>query len=963
MTFAVGSLVSARGREWVVLPETIAETDLLVLRPLGGADNEITGIYVGPGPDGKPFETVTSAEFPPPDPAADLGDHRSCRLLRDAVRIGTRSVAGPFRCLGRIAVEPRPYQLLPLLLALRQDPIRLLIADDVGIGKTVEALLIARELLDRGELRRVAVLCPPHLAEQWQRALREQFHLDAELVLAGTAARLERDKPATVGLFEQYPITVVSTDYIKQDRRRAEFLRTCPELVIVDEAHTCTAAPGTRSGRAGQIRHQLLREIVDPAKGGADRHLILVTATPHSGSTEAFRSLLGLLDAELENLPEDLSGDTNRKQRERVATHLVQRRRGDLTSYMNTDTPFPKREIAEHSYELDAEYKKFMGRVLAFCRETIEETKGDQRHQRIRWWSALALLRALSSSPAAAAATLRKRAGYADLETPEAVDVEGRRAVLDLDDETLESIDVAPGAADDGNDSQARRLRDLAVTVEGLTGKHDKKLKQLERIVGKLLEEGYAPIVFCRFIPTVDYVADHLRKKLKGSAVAAVDGSLIPEERERRVTELHEATRRVLVCTDCLSEGINLQDGFSAVIHYDLAWNPTRHEQREGRVDRYGQERPIVRALTLYGADNPVDGIVLDVLLRKHRTIQAALGIAVPVPGDTELIGRAIMEGVVLRKGEVQASTQLGLGILAPEFDAVVEPLKHEVGLAWEAAAEREKKNRTVFAHHQVQQAIQDELAGELSAVRRAVGDDRDVERFVREVLPAVGATVNADTPLVAELDGLPSAVRDALDGRARIVAAFRGRPPHGGDLVVRTHPIAGGLARFVLESALDAAIPGPGRRCGVVRTRDVKARTTLLLLRFRYHLQSLGPDGHPIDLLAEDLITVAFTGTPAKPEWLPTEATDTLLVATAAGNIDPAAARDHLTQALGATAALTPALLELGAKRGAELLEAHRRVRKVAKGRTKIRGVALLPPVDLLGAYIYLPAAAKAGS
>jgi superfamily II DNA or RNA helicase len=962
MTFAVGSLVRARGREWVVLPESTAEIDLLVLRPLGGADNEITGIYVGAGSDGKPFEVVTSAEFPPPDPAADLGDHRSCRLLRDAIRLGTRSVAGPFRCLGRIAIEPRPYQLLPLLLALRQDPIRLLIADDVGIGKTVEALLIARELLDRGEIRRMAVLCPPHLAEQWQRALREQFHLDAELVLAGTAARLERDKPATVGLFEQYPITVVSTDYIKQDRRRAEFLRTCPELVIVDEAHTCTAAPGARAGRASQVRHQLLREIVDPAKGGADRHLILVTATPHSGSTEAFRSLLGLLDSELENLPEDLSGDTNRKQRERVATHLVQRRRGDLTSYMNTDTPFPKREVAEHSYELDVEYKKFMGRVLAFCRETVEQVKGDQRHQRIRWWSALALLRALSSSPAAAVATLRKRAGYADLETAEAIDVEGRRAVLDLDDETLESIDVAPGAIDDDSDGQARRLRDLAVAAEGLVGKHDKKLKHLERLLGQLLDEGYAPIVFCRFIPTVTYVAEHLRKKLKNTAVAAVDGSLIPEERERRVGDLHTAPRRVLVCTDCLSEGINLQDGFSAVVHYDLAWNPTRHEQREGRVDRYGQERPIVRALTLYGADNPVDGIVLDVLLRKHRTIQAALGIAVPVPGDSELIGRAIMEGVVLRKGEVQASTQLGLGSFAPEFDTVVEPLKHEVALAWEAAAEREKKNRTVFAHHQVQQAIQDELVGELTVVRRAVGDDKDVERFVREVLPAIGANANADTPLVAELAGLPTAVRDALDGRERIVATFRGRPPAGGELVVRTHPIASGLARFVLESALDAAIPGPGRRCGVVRTRDVKARTTLLLLRFRYHLQSLGPELQPVDLVAEDLITVGFTGVPTKPEWMSTEATEALLAATAAGNIDPAVARDHLTHVLGATAALMPALVEIGNTRGAQLLDAHRRVRKVSKSRTKIRGVELLPPIDLLGAYVYLPVA-KAGA
>src|SRR5437868_697693 len=321
MSYAVGSLVKARGREWVVLPQS--EEDLLVLRPLGGTDDEVTGIYL-------PLEKVAPARFDLPDPQKP-GDYRSARLLRAAVRLGFRSSAGPFRSFARINVEPRPYQLVPLLMALKQDPVRLLIADDVGIGKTVEALLIARELLDRGEIRRVAVLCPPHLAEQWQRALRDQFHLDAALVLAGTAARLERDKPATVGLFEQYPVTVVSTDYIKQERRRAEFLRTCPELVIVDEAHTCTAAPGTRSGRAGQIRHQLLREIVDHAKGGADRHLILVTATPHSGSTEAFRSLLGLLDPELEHLPEDLSGDANRKQRERVAVHLVQRQRGDLT--------------------------------------------------------------------------------------------------------------------------------------------------------------------------------------------------------------------------------------------------------------------------------------------------------------------------------------------------------------------------------------------------------------------------------------------------------------------------------------------------------------------------------------------------------------------------------------------------------------------------------------------------------
>src|ERR1700692_4743081 len=177
-----GTLIHARGREWVVLPDS---TDaLLLVRPLGGLDEEITGIL-------SDIEPVTSASFRMPT-HDDLGDFASGQLLREAARLSTRAAAGPFRCFGRIAVEPRPYQLVPLMMALKLDPVRLLIADDVGIGKTVEAALIARELLDRGEIRRFTVLCPPHLAEQWQQELREKFHIEAELVLSSTITRLER---------------------------------------------------------------------------------------------------------------------------------------------------------------------------------------------------------------------------------------------------------------------------------------------------------------------------------------------------------------------------------------------------------------------------------------------------------------------------------------------------------------------------------------------------------------------------------------------------------------------------------------------------------------------------------------------------------------------------------------------------------------------------------------------------
>jgi hypothetical protein len=179
MNFAIGSLVKARGREWVVLPES--ESDLLMLRPLGGTDEEETGIVPS-------LEKVEPAHFDLPSPD-QLGDHFSCRLLRDAVRLGFRSSAGPFRSFAKINVEPRPYQLVPLLMALKLDTVRVLVSDDVGIGKTVEACLIARELLERGEVRRLCVLCPPHLAEQWQGELRDKFHIEAELVLPSTANR------------------------------------------------------------------------------------------------------------------------------------------------------------------------------------------------------------------------------------------------------------------------------------------------------------------------------------------------------------------------------------------------------------------------------------------------------------------------------------------------------------------------------------------------------------------------------------------------------------------------------------------------------------------------------------------------------------------------------------------------------------------------------------------------------
>ena len=233
-----GAVVTCRDRQWVVLPSEIPE--VIRLRPLSGNEDQVCGIY-----HPLKLEPITSAQFPVPKADA-IQDHTAAQLLMDAARLSLRSGAGPFRSLGRLSVRPRPYQLVPLLMALRLETIRLLIADDVGIGKTIEAGLIAREMLDRGEVKRLAVLCPPHLCDQWQRELREKFHIDAVVIRSGTVSKLERGLPGgDHHVFGYYRHIIVSLDYAKSDRRRASFLAHCPDLVIVVRSAYLCSSRGT----------------------------------------------------------------------------------------------------------------------------------------------------------------------------------------------------------------------------------------------------------------------------------------------------------------------------------------------------------------------------------------------------------------------------------------------------------------------------------------------------------------------------------------------------------------------------------------------------------------------------------------------------------------------------------------------------------------------------------------------
>ena len=942
--FAPGSLVRARGREWVVLPESSDEW--LVLRALGGAEDETAGVLVG-------FEPVEAAEFAWPDPD-QAGDHLGGRLLADAARLGFHSSAGPFRSFGAIAVEPRPYQLVPLLMALRLDPVRLLVADDVGIGKTIEAGLVAKELLVSGAAKGLCVLCPPHLAEQWQAELSAKFHIDAELVLTSTASRLERSCSFGEGIFDVFPYTIVSTDFIKTDRRRDDFVRSAPDLVVVDEAHTCAA--DARGRGAAHQRFRLLCELT----ADASRHVVLVTATPHSGNEGAFRSLIGLLDPTFASLPEDEQIDE--RTRARLARHFVQRRRADIRAYLDVDTPFPERlELPEESgrYQLSPAYRSFVEEVLAWAREAVADERGGRHRQRVRWWSVLALLRSLASSPAAAAATLRNRAAPAKTTTVEEADDAGRRSVLDQDDaDDAGRPDAAPGADPDPDDSDGggadrvdrRRLRAMAERADQLAGAEDAKLAHTTTLVRQLVAEGYNPIVFCRFIPTADYVAEHLTKALgDGVAVESVTGVLPPAERESRVAGLADSARRVLVATDCLSEGINLQECFDAVVHYDLPWNPTRLEQREGRVDRYGQPSQAVKVATIFGVDNVIDEIVLDVLLRKHRKIRSELGISIPVPGSNDEFIESVFERLFTKENR-----QLSL------FAAPVKAVQETFFAEWDRAAEKEKRSRTRYAQHTIST---NEVAAELEAVRSAIGSGADIARFVRDAVLSLGGSIAGDgttlgtEPVRISLGGLPRAARDLLGIDAdELVGRYQPTLRAGETYLSRTHPVVAGLAGYLLDTALDPHTRSPAARCGAIRTTAVEVSTTVLLLRHRFDL-TLGRRHEPDQaLLAEELAVSAFAGSPASATWISPEEAEALLGLPPVGNVAPEQRAGLLRHLVERAELLIPALEAQAANRARELAATHQRVRRDAGASSRVTVKAHLP-VDVLGLYLYLPA------
>ncbi len=864
--FAPGDLVFARGREWVALPSGESE---LRLRPLSGGEGDVQVIVPA-------LERVAPrlASFAPPR-LDQTASQDGARLLAEALRMSLRRGAGPFRAAGQLAFEPRAYQLVPLLMALKLPVPRLLIADDVGIGKTVEAGLVLRELMDRGEVERFAVLCPPHLVEQWVGELKDKFDLDAAAVTASSAPRLERGLPSVAStLFDAYPHTVVSLDYIKAEKRRETFARACPGFVIVDEAHACV---GAQQGR--QQRFELLRRLAEDPR----RAILFLTATPHSGDVEAFGRLLGLVDPSLSAA--SLDSDQGRV---RLARHFVQRRRIDVTGRdWGEDRVFPKHDTKEQPYALDADHRAFHEAVLDWCLGVVQGAGDDQRSRRLAFWGTLALMRCVGSSPAAAASALRNRL-EADQERLDA-------QVFDEDAEEGDAVDVEPASglaeAKDGE------LAALVTQAERLARSRDPKLDAAIAALRPLLKprsgQPANPVVFCRFIATAEHVAAGLKKAFPEWAVECITGALTADERRARVEAMGEHERRLLVATDCLSEGINLQALFDAVLHYDLSWNPTRHQQREGRVDRFGQRSPLVRSMLLYSPDSAIDGAVLEVILRKAEAIRKATGVTVPLPDEKGAVAGALMNAVLLRR--TRKPQQLGF-----DFGPALAQDARAMETRWRDAEDGERRSRARFAQNALAPAL---VRSEWSRWRELLGGPAEVERFVQRAMSRLDAPLEAAPRGVfrAETKLLPAGVRERLAARGvegRLRLAFDAPEPGAqAELVSRAHPLVATLADALVEGALDpasTAAPSLGR-AGAWLTPAVKTATLVVLLRLRHKLAQ-APQRRL--LLAEEAACLAFGPSSDEPALAEAEAR-ALLEVQAAGDLAPVARERLLNQAL----------------------------------------------------------------
>lgn len=523
---------------------------------------------------------------------------------------------------GRVALEA--YQLAPALRLLAKPRPSLLVADDVGLGKTIEAGLAMLELMARGRVRRVLVVTPPGLMEQWRAELQEKFGLEFRVIgNASDLAAAQESLPAGVSPWDALPFVITSVDYLKKETVRTRALRKRWDLVIVDEAHAL-AESGTPRNPYRTQRTRLGLALRDKSRG-----LLLLTATPHNGYPHSFRSLLELVEPSLATLSgsrEDI--------RRRVDIAMIRRMKRQIRRRKDgTEIPvFPERTVEGIPVRLEGAELDLMKKVSSYCSRTARQAAGTEEEDLVGFAMEIVKKRALSSL-AALARTIEHRLEAltkeeAREEAPTPSELRDYQADLPLKEAQSERtarriLRSAIPKDERRRRAEVRSLKGIRTLLRRLPDRDPKieaLIAELRRVFQEAPEEKV--IVFTEYRDTLDAIRQRLdtEPELKDRYVL-LHGGLTRRQRLQREARFNQPGTRVLLATDAASEGLNLQYHCRRIIHMELPWNPNRLEQRNGRVDRYGQTRPpIIRYL--YYPESPEDD-VLNRLVEKIEQIAA----------------------------------------------------------------------------------------------------------------------------------------------------------------------------------------------------------------------------------------------------------------------------------------------------------------------------------------------------
>lgn len=930
-THEPGKLVNFRGRDWIVMPSD--DHEVLNIKPLGGSDEEMTGVFLPLNIPGQEIKNTT-IEYPS---AKDIDDFESAKLLFNAARLSFRNAAGPFRCMGKLSFSPRSYQVVPLVMALKQKVTRLLIADDVGIGKTIEALMILKEAMERGEINRFAVICLPHLCEQWKGELKDKLGIEAEIIRSSTIASLERKLPDDRSVFHHIPYQVISIDYIKQSSKRGFFLTDCPEFIIVDEAHTCAMPAGAKSKNQHQ-RYSLLNEISENKK----RHILLLTATPHSGKDLEFRSLLGLLNPEFNSI--DFEQITPKQSRE-IAKYFIQRKRATIKRWLNQVTPFPERDPKEIGYKLNPAYHLFYNEILSFAQKMTQNTTGPNGGL-THYWAALALMRGVMSSPLAGLEMLKARKSKEIV--PELDELENPLLRSEQQDSDVVETDLMEQVV--LKEEELTQIDNLIVKISDLmTIQKDRKAAIAIAQVKDWIKMDVNPIVFCRYIATAKYLGELMKSELpKNVDVQTLTSEYADEQRKEMIELMGKSQRRVLIATDCLSEGINLQHQFNAVLHYDLPWNPNRLEQREGRVDRFGQLAKTVHAYLLYGEDNPIDKVVLKVLIKKVRDIQKATGVSIVIGDDNQSIMDSVLKEILLDPYKAQTfNPQMTL-----DFGDGLSDVDRIITNQLAQAKAKAEKLRSIFEQEGIDPQI---IEKQLSDVDEVIGDITTVADFVIQGVELLGASVRKDqNSFLLDAFNLPEHLKRTLPNLNVIPISFESPTPPGKIYIGRNHKLVEQLGQLIMALAFE---PKPGwrkvARASVIQTEIVDKRTVIVQFRVRNVIREVGRSK---EIIAEEMYLWGFQGTDENRTILNYNSCKTLLLnAVSSRNIAHERQVRLFSEITEKFGMLHDEVQKLTEERAEHLVEAHGRFKDLVDGRKHEAVYPVLPP-DVMGVYILLP-------